>query len=209
MVTLQLWQHKNTTWNSAPFLPQMSFSCITAGHSQKGLLNKPRMSVETFPGGTAPDHHHFGTAPLSSKSNVLMDGAFISSKTLLLLCCQRGGLLPAPQREGEVFLHPLDRHERAYKVKAGWEAKVSCHHSRKERGERQKPRPSSLNRQKSLKCSNCPRRWVLGTVWEFRCTTMKHFQGVMDLWLSGDMAGTCLVCWNIIFLEIRAIRKST
>lgn len=93
------------------------------------------MSVETFPGGTAPDHHHFGTAPLSSKSNVLMDGAFISSKTLLLLCCQRGGLLPAPQREGEVFLYPLDRHERAHKVKAGWEAKVSCHHSREERGE--------------------------------------------------------------------------
>lgn len=92
------------------FLPQMSFSCITAGHSQKGLLNKPQMSVETFPGGTAPDHHHFGTAPLSSKSNVLMDGAFISSKTLLLLCCQRGGLLPAPQRKGEVFLYPLDRH---------------------------------------------------------------------------------------------------
>lgn len=85
------------------FCPQMPFSCITAGHSQKGLLTKPRMSVETFPGGTAPDHHHSGTGTHSSKSNVLKDGAFISSKSLLLLCC----LLP----KGKVrSLYPLDRH---------------------------------------------------------------------------------------------------
>lgn len=52
----------------------MSFSCITAKHSQKGSLNKSRMSVETFPGGTAHYHHHFGTGPHSSNSGILKDG---------------------------------------------------------------------------------------------------------------------------------------
>lgn len=52
----------------------MSFSCITAKHSQKSLLNKSRVSVETFPGGTAHYHHQFGTVPHSSNGSILKDG---------------------------------------------------------------------------------------------------------------------------------------
>lgn len=73
MDTLWLWQHKKTTWNPAPVWPQISFSCITAAHSQKRLLNKSRKSVETLPGGRAPHHHHLGTGPQSSHSSRLRD----------------------------------------------------------------------------------------------------------------------------------------
>lgn len=128
---------KKNTWNSVLFLPQMSFSCITAEHSQKGLLNQSCVSVEIFPGGTARCHHHFGTGPHSSKSRVLKDEDVLihSCKLPSCLVLPKIGLLSAPQREGKIFLYPLGRRERAYKVQTGCEAKVNRHHSRKERDE--------------------------------------------------------------------------
>ena len=121
MDTLQLWQHEKTTWNSALFLPQMSFSCITTEHSQKALLNKSCMSVEIFPGRTAT------TTILEPVLTVLRAAywktkmsSFTSSDSLLVSRCQRGGFLSAPQRKGKIFPYPLDWHQKAYKVQAGW-----------------------------------------------------------------------------------------
>lgn len=73
------------------------------------------MSVETFPGGTAHYHHHFGTGPHSSNSIILKDGEVLihslkPPSALALPKWGRGGLLSVPQRKGEIFLYLLDRH---------------------------------------------------------------------------------------------------
>lgn len=69
--------------------------------------------METFPGGTAHYHHHFGTGPHSSNSGILKDGDVLihSLKPPSALALPKaGGLLSAPQRKGEIFLYLLDRH---------------------------------------------------------------------------------------------------
>ena len=152
----------------------------------KGLLNKSRMSVETFPGGTAHYHHHFGTGPHSSKSTVSKDGAFISSKTLLLLCCHSGGSCLLPKGKERSFCTPwIDIKEPTKSRLAGRQRWAVITAERREEREESSQELSILTGRNPLNAVSVLHRWVWGTVWAFRCTTRKHFLGGLGLWIFG------------------------